>query len=71
MKKQITKYEIEQKVKEWFECDWNSTFTSKPKTYIVEIDHEDCIYIRGEWEDGTSDFCGLGNMYKFLWERGL
>jgi len=71
MKRKITDSEIIKEVEKWFEWFWNSTFITKPEQYQISIDSDDNIFIHGQWDNGTEDFCGLGNKYKFLWERGL
>ena len=42
-------------------------FTSMPNKYTVSIDSNDCALIYGEWDDGTKDFTGLGNIYKIMY----
>jgi hypothetical protein len=68
----------EEKIEKWFWENWEKEFTSKPTKIKVEIGAdfpdgycEDEIKITGYWEDGTTDYTGLGNVELFLAKKSL
>ncbi len=65
-----TEQEILQQAKEYFENYYLECFTSKPAEYEITIE-DDCIMIDGKWNNGTTDRCGFGNMYKWAWEQAI
>lgn len=69
--KKITNEEVLNIADSWFELNYDHWFNEKPKSYKISIDKEDWMRVDAIFENGQSDFAGMGNIYKFLWERGL
>ena len=68
--KTITHSEAKVKIDLYFKNNWNKIFITFPNEYRISIDHEEYIFIHVDW-NGSTDFAGLGNLYKFLWTNEL